>query len=73
MNFTRCRVFHGEVINLRDVITFDGETVNKLKGAFHDSVEDYLNSVLSEGRNLKSHILGSLSCVWNLNYIRILR
>ncbi|EFK07500.1 toxin-antitoxin system, antitoxin component, ribbon-helix-helix domain protein [delta proteobacterium NaphS2] len=35
-------VFHGEVINLRDVITFEGETVDELRTAFLDSVEDYL-------------------------------
>ncbi|MFH2045728.1 MAG: type II toxin-antitoxin system HicB family antitoxin [Pseudomonadota bacterium] len=35
-------VFHGEVINLRDVITFEGETVDELRAAFVDSVEDYL-------------------------------
>ena len=35
-------IFHGEVINLRDVITFEGETVDELRTAFVDSVEDYL-------------------------------
>ncbi len=35
-------IFHGEVINLRDVITFEGETVNGLKEAFKASVDDYL-------------------------------
>ena len=35
-------VFHGEVINLRDVITFEGETVSELRTAFNESVEDYL-------------------------------
>ena len=35
-------VFHGEIINLRDVITFEGETVKELKQAFQDSVDDYL-------------------------------
>ena len=35
-------LFHGEVINLRDVITFEGETVEELIQAFHDSVDDYL-------------------------------
>ena len=36
-------IFHGEVINLRDVITFEGETVRELKQAFQDSVDDYLD------------------------------
>ena len=35
-------IFHGEVINIRDVITFQGKTVNELCKAFEDSVEDYL-------------------------------
>lgn len=35
-------VFHGEVINTRDVITFQGQSVAKLKRAFKESVEDYL-------------------------------
>jgi predicted HicB family RNase H-like nuclease len=35
-------IFHGEVINLRDVITFEGESVGELRQAFQDSVEDYL-------------------------------
>jgi predicted HicB family RNase H-like nuclease len=35
-------ILHGEVINTRDVITFQGETVAELTQAFHDSVEDYL-------------------------------
>lgn len=35
-------VFHGEVLNLRDVITFEGKTVAELRKAFRDSVDDYL-------------------------------
>ena len=35
-------IFHGEIINLRDVITFQGTSASELKSAFADSVEDYL-------------------------------
>ena len=35
-------IFHGEVIGLKDVITFQGKTVRELKKAFHDSINDYL-------------------------------
>jgi len=35
-------IFHGEVVNLRDVITFAGESVAELRQAFQDSVDDYL-------------------------------
>jgi predicted HicB family RNase H-like nuclease len=36
-------IFHGEVINTRDVITFQGCSIDELKQAFYDSVEDYLD------------------------------
>ena len=35
-------IFHGEVINTRDVITFQGRSVKELHQAFKDSVDDYL-------------------------------
>lgn len=35
-------IFTGEVINTKDVITFQSETAPGLKEAFIDSVEDYL-------------------------------
>ena len=35
-------IFHGEVINTRDVITFQGASAAELKKAFRESVEDYL-------------------------------
>ena len=44
-------IFHGEVINLRDVITFQGETVRELRKAFQDSVDDYLEFCEERGEN----------------------
>ena len=35
-------IFHGEVINLRDVITFQGTCVDELREGLKNSVEDYL-------------------------------
>lgn len=35
-------IFSGEVINTRDVITFQGKSVAELTKAFRDSVNDYL-------------------------------
>jgi len=43
------RIFHGEVLHLRDVITFQGESVNELEQAFHDSVDDYLEFCKERG------------------------
>ena len=42
-------IFHGEIINLRDVITFQGETVEELRQAFRESVEDYLDFCAERG------------------------
>jgi predicted HicB family RNase H-like nuclease len=35
-------VFHGEVLDLRDVITFQGKSVEELEQAFRESIDDYL-------------------------------
>jgi predicted HicB family RNase H-like nuclease len=35
-------IFHGEVLDLRDVITFQGKTVEEIKEAFRDSIDDSL-------------------------------
>jgi len=35
-------ILYGEVINVKDVITFEGKSVEELKQAFQDSVDDYL-------------------------------
>lgn len=35
-------LFHGEVINIRDVVTFQGRSIRELHSAFKESVEDYL-------------------------------
>jgi predicted HicB family RNase H-like nuclease len=36
------RIFHGEVVGIRDVVTFQGRSVRELEKAFKDSVDDYL-------------------------------
>ena len=42
-------IFHGDVINTRDVITFQGSSVDELEHAFRDSVDDYLDFCKSRG------------------------
>jgi predicted HicB family RNase H-like nuclease len=42
-------VFHGEVIGLRDVVTFQGTSVEELKDAFRESVDDYLEFCQQRG------------------------
>ena len=35
-------IFHGEVLDLRDVITFQGKSVQEIERAFRESIDDYL-------------------------------
>jgi predicted HicB family RNase H-like nuclease len=44
-------IFHGEVVNIKDVITFEGESVEELKQAFQDSVDDYLEYCAERGED----------------------
>ncbi|MFH1635300.1 MAG: type II toxin-antitoxin system HicB family antitoxin [Chloroflexota bacterium] len=43
-------IFFGEVIDLRDVITFQGQSVEELEQSFRDSVEEYLKFCEEMGR-----------------------
>ena len=43
-------IFHGEVINLSDVVTFQGRSIDELKEALKDSVEDYLEFCTAKGK-----------------------
>ncbi|MEE9430148.1 MAG: type II toxin-antitoxin system HicB family antitoxin [Melioribacteraceae bacterium] len=36
------KILHGEVIDTRDVITFQGKTVDEIEQAFRDSIDDYI-------------------------------
>lgn len=53
-------IFHGEVLGLRDVITFQGRTVDEVKQAFHDSVEDYLEYCTQRGEAPEKPFTGKL-------------
>src|SRR5437588_3275529 len=36
------RILHGEVLGIKDVITFQADKASKIEKAFHESVDDYL-------------------------------
>ncbi len=42
--------FHGQVLGIRDVVHFSGRSVDELKQALADSVEDYLEACASLGK-----------------------
>ena len=43
------RIFSGEVINTRTVITFQGTSVDEVENEFHASVDDYLEWCKEDG------------------------
>ncbi len=56
------KLFHGEVLGLKDIITFQGTSVKDLEKAFHDSVDDYLDWCKERGEKPEKTFSGSL-CV----------
>lgn len=44
-------IFHGEIINTRDVITFQGQSVTELTKAFPNSIEDNLHFCEERGES----------------------
>lgn len=42
-------IFHGEVLDLRDVGTFQGQSVEELEREFRHSIDDYLEFCASRG------------------------
>lgn len=44
-------ILHGEVINIRDVITFEGTSVAEVQTAFRESVDDYLDFCAQRGES----------------------
>jgi predicted HicB family RNase H-like nuclease len=43
------KLFHGEVVNTRDVITFQGRSVDELERSFQESIDDYIAWCEEEG------------------------
>jgi predicted HicB family RNase H-like nuclease len=46
------RLFVGRVLNTRDVIAFDGLSVDELEASFHTAVDEYLQDCAALGKDL---------------------
>lgn len=53
-------VFHGEVLDTRDVITFQGTSVDEVQQAFRDSIDDYLEFCAQRGEEPDKPFSGRL-------------
>lgn len=55
------RIFFGRVAGIRDIITFHGETVNKLEAAFKKAVNHYINACARLGEKPNKPCSGKLT------------
>ena len=53
-------IFHGDVVNTRDVITFQGTSVAEITKAFRESVDDYLEFCRQRGEEPDKPFSGKL-------------
>jgi predicted HicB family RNase H-like nuclease len=53
-------VLHGEVLDLRDVITFQGKSTEEIEQAFRDSIDDYLEFCQERGEEPDKPLSGRL-------------
>lgn len=54
-------VFYGKIEGVADLITFEGKTVNELKQAFAEAVEDYDELCLKTGKSGEKSYKGSFN------------
>lgn len=54
-------VFHGKIIGINDLVSFEGSTVSELKAAFHEAVEDYLDTCQQLGKEPEKTYKGSFN------------
>lgn len=56
----KAKLFHGEVIGLKDVITFQSDYAKDLEVAFKDSIDDYLKWCKERGEKPEKPYSGEL-------------
>ena len=54
-------VFHGKIEAINDLIMFEGSSVKELKKAFHEAVDDYLETCKEMGRAPQKPFKGSFN------------
>ena len=54
-------LLHGEVVDIKDVITFEGRSVEELERAFRESVDDYLDYCEKRGEKPDKPFTGRLT------------
>lgn len=55
------RVFHGRVVGIRDIVTYEADNADDLVQAFQDSVDDFLEDYAERGEDPAKPFSGNLS------------
>lgn len=55
------KIFHGEVVGLSDIITFQGKSVDELEESFKGSVDDYLSWCKERGEKPEKTFSGTFN------------
>lgn len=53
-------IFFGRLSGIRDGVSFHGETVVELKGAFHEAVDDYVETCAKIGKDPQKPYSGQI-------------
>ncbi len=54
-------IFHGDVLHIADVVTFQGRSIDELKEALAESIEVYLEYCAKKGREPQKPFSGSFN------------
>ena len=55
------KTFFGKIEGINDLVTFEGETVNKLISSFHEAVDDYLEICKKKNKDPHKSFKGSFN------------
>lgn len=58
---TEDEVFYGKVIGIKDLVSYEGNTVISLKSNFHGAVNDYIDLCKKENKSFEKSLSGSFN------------
>lgn len=53
-------IFHGRLLGIRDVVGFHADSVDALRHAFHEAVDDYLETCAKLGKTPEKPVSGRM-------------
>lgn len=62
-------VFHGKLEGITDLVTYEGNSVDELKKAFKEAVEDYLELCKDTRKQIEKPLKVVLMYAWSRSFI----